>query len=81
MESMPSTRFLSFVARLPHYEGAIRHAAILAMRHDDESPEQNAAGHVTLPIDADPASMGNTDAMAIHPVWGQVGTYSKAPLE
>jgi len=56
MESMPARRFLAFVARLPHYDGAIRHAAA-----DDQ------------------AIATSVDLMAIHPVWGSVGAYSKAP--
>jgi hypothetical protein len=71
MESMPALRFVSMVERLVHYEGVIRHGAMLAAREDQDSPEQS--------VEVDLAESGDTDAMAVHPVWGELGTYSKAP--
>ncbi len=74
MESMPADRFLSFVERLAHYEGAIRHLAILAREEHNAPPTP-----VTRP--ADPAAAGDFDAMSLHPVWGQLGTFTRVPAE
>jgi hypothetical protein len=74
MEAMPSMRFMSFVERLAHYEGAMRH---LAMKYlEDEEPSQP-----TVSTGRDAAEMGDFDAMAVHPVWSQVGSFTRAPLE
>lgn len=76
MERMPAKRFLSLAARIAHYDGAIRHAATIALRDD---PPDDPPG--SYEMDVDLAAAGDTDAMAIHPVWGQLGSYSKAPLQ
>jgi hypothetical protein len=72
MESMPALRFVSMAERLVHYDGVIRHGAMLAAQED--APDQS-----TFERPADLAEQGDADAMAIHPVWGQLGTFSKAP--
>jgi hypothetical protein len=77
MEGMPSLRFFSFTERLAHYEGAMRHLAMRYLEDNDDTPPQPT----TAPMGRDAAEMGDLDAMAVHPVWGQIGSFSRAPLE
>ena len=76
IEEMPSRRFFSFAERLAHYEGAMRHLAMRHLEDEEGSPAPTAAPA----IGRDAAEMGDLDAMAVHPVWGQIGTFSRAPL-
>jgi hypothetical protein len=77
MEEMPSLRWMSFVERLAHYEGAMRHLAMQYAEDNDDTPSQPA----TTSVGRDAAEMGDFDAMAVHPVWSQIGSFTRAPLE
>lgn len=86
MDSMPALRFLAFVERLAHYDGAIRHGAIVAGRQEHTTEQQPApTAEDDTPFGLIPGTAlgqdlrgGNTALMAIDPVWG-CGNYSKAP--
>jgi hypothetical protein len=80
MEILPVTRFLSFAFRLPHYQGAMRNVALSEMvppETEGAAPSSPSSGRLTN----DDVVATNVDLMAVHPVWGAVGSFSKAPLE
>lgn len=78
IEDLPARRFFSLARRLPHYEGAMRHIAMAEARRDEPGVVTPEPEPVTQPGNDD-AIAGNLDLMAIHPVWGSIGSYSKAP--
>lgn len=74
IEAMPALRFIAFVERLAHYEGALRHEALARIQASDTPPP------AVEPVVVDAAEQGDFDAMSTHPVWSQIGQFSKAPL-
>lgn len=85
MDTMPALRFLAFAERLAHYDGAIRHGAIVVSQREPAAEQQPAPAEDDTPFGLIPGTDlghdlrgGNTTLMAIDPVWG-CGSYSKAP--
>lgn len=72
VDDMLAPRFVKLAKRLAHYEGAIRHWA----QHDQQpAPDSPAPRQAEL----SDIARGSSDVMAIDPVWGQLGTFTKAP--
>lgn len=72
IEDMVATRLVTLVHRLAHYQGAVRHWATL---NQPPEPDYQPAQAQAL----SDVARGSSDVMAIDPVWGQLGSYSKAP--
>lgn len=47
MESMPAQRFFSFACHLPHYDGAVRFAALHPPEPEFESDEDALMAHTS----------------------------------
>lgn len=79
MESMPALRFLSYVERLAHYPGVLRNRAIAEKQRQEPPPAPSV--QQPEPVAGQQVETLTADMMAIHPVWGALGNYSKAPLQ
>jgi len=80
IEELPARRFFTLARRLAHYQGAMRNIAIVAVQSTDPEAPPPAPVSSREPANDD-AIAASVDLMAIHPVWGSVGAYAKAPAE